>query len=1287
MVSRLYAITCVCGKRLVVDQAMLGKTGKCAHCQANVFVDPKLALPYTDEGPTEEEKRALAGMSNDGVPVEWKPGDVILDLYEVTGLLGEGGMGKVYKVIHRGWNMPLAVKSPKARIVLRGDGAANFEQECETWVNLGLHPNIVSCHYVRRLGGVPRVFAEFVDDGSLWEWIQNGRLYKGGPAKAIARICDFGIQMCWGLQHAHDRGLVHQDVKNANVLIAGGECAKVTDFGLARAKAMVESDTASAIITGGDVTNVGMTRFYCSPEQANREKLSKKTDMWSWAMSILEAFTVKVVWYKGTEGPVILQKFIEQSAHNPRILPIPTPLAAVMKRCLEFDPEKRPASMSEIAAQVAEAYKSVTGHAYHRVQPRASEALANSLNNRALSLLDLGRGQHAEQSWGMALKADPHHPESTYNWGLYRWRTGRLTDDAFLSRLGDIAKFHPRERAPLWLLAQVYMEQCEFRQAARLLRELAQAMPERRDIHDALRTAELNMNATRRMELSYEGHQDALTAIVCSRDGRYVLTGSEDNTVRMWDRSTGVCVRVFEGHTNSVTSVHITTDSQIVMSSSEDRTIKLWNAQNGACLRTLEGHADAVQDVAFSEDGHLALSAGRDGTLRVWDVRERKCEQVIEAHPGGVLSVSMDPPALAAVSAGQDGMVRVWDVRARRCTHVLPGHTGPVNAIRMTEDTRVAISGGEDHALRVWHPGTGKLIATFEGHKAPVSGVALSHNGKFAASCGIDKTVRLWDVATGRCINTLAGHALETTAVAFPRDLKQLFSASRDKKAAAWCLGITKEGHVAPTIICQAISSEAAQSLDKAFEQSLLAARKALDSGDALAAAHHARTARNQPGRRRAPEAMTIWRELYTRLPRTSFNGAWEHATISEIQEPISEICLTTGGRVGLVVSGKNTMSTWDLIRVNQIQAFEQDTGSIESASMSFDGKWVLTGAWEIKLWDALKGVHVRTFERQSDIVNALAIGPDGKFALSAQARSVRLWETATGRAMGELQGHTADVNTVAWSSDGRLALTGGEDKRILVWEIATGKCLLAMDGHAQPVRSCCFSFDGMFAVSGGGSIWQRPGEVKVWDLTTGQCVHTFEGHSDSVQAVHISADSRYVLSGSRDKSVQMWDMITGKHVHTFEGHSDGVETCAFTMDGRYVVSGSKDQTIRVWALDWVLDDRPPAPWDAGAEPIVRNFLVGCTPYATELDPDKDANEKKIMQALTRKGHPKYGEAELNRLSFMLGCAGYGWLHPQGVMGVVERMASAWHLPKGLPERPGAESGMAHTIMKRFWGR
>ncbi|MDH5639032.1 MAG: protein kinase, partial [Nitrospinota bacterium] len=147
----------------------------------------------------------------DEIASEWETGDVILDLYEVTGLLGEGGMGKVYKVLHRNWNIDLAVKSPKPSELEKAGGVETFEEEAETWVNLGLHPNTVSCYYVRRLGGIPRVFAEYVDGGSMQDWIKDGRL------SDIGGMLDVAIQFAWGLDYSHERGLVHQDIKPANV--------------------------------------------------------------------------------------------------------------------------------------------------------------------------------------------------------------------------------------------------------------------------------------------------------------------------------------------------------------------------------------------------------------------------------------------------------------------------------------------------------------------------------------------------------------------------------------------------------------------------------------------------------------------------------------------------------------------------------------------------------------------------------------------------------------------------------------------------------------------------------------------------------------------------------------------------------------------------------------------------------------------------------------------------------------------------------------------------------------
>ena len=236
-------------------------------------------------------------------PREWRTGDVVLGLYEVAGLLGQGGMGRVYRVHHRGWGVDLAVKVPLKQALDAAGGVEAFEREAETWVNLPLHPHMVSCYYVRRLEGIPRVFAEFVDGGTLGDAIRTRRL------STLDSILDTAIQFAWGLHDAHEQGLVHRDVKPANVMITAEGVTKVTDFGLAGARiapapiASGSGDTTAMAAGGG-----GGTPAYMSPEQWAGKPLSRRTDVWSWGLSILEAFVGQRTWQVGPAASKVLEE-------------------------------------------------------------------------------------------------------------------------------------------------------------------------------------------------------------------------------------------------------------------------------------------------------------------------------------------------------------------------------------------------------------------------------------------------------------------------------------------------------------------------------------------------------------------------------------------------------------------------------------------------------------------------------------------------------------------------------------------------------------------------------------------------------------------------------------------------------------------------------------------------------------------------------------------------------------------------------------------------------------------
>jgi serine/threonine protein kinase len=188
----------------------------------------------------------------------------------VEGELGEGGMGTVYLLVRsQSTGQRFAVKKTWFR---NEASQRNFLSELQTWLDLPEHPHLVACRFFRTVEAELAIFAEYVESGSLEACIAERRLTQ------LDHILDVAIQFAWGLHAAHELGLVHQDVKPGNVLMTPDSVAKVSDFRLARARAVAGERGAG----GGEnllMSCGGMTEAYCSPEQAAYHPLSRKTDL------------------------------------------------------------------------------------------------------------------------------------------------------------------------------------------------------------------------------------------------------------------------------------------------------------------------------------------------------------------------------------------------------------------------------------------------------------------------------------------------------------------------------------------------------------------------------------------------------------------------------------------------------------------------------------------------------------------------------------------------------------------------------------------------------------------------------------------------------------------------------------------------------------------------------------------------------------------------------------------------------------------------------------------------
>ena len=1239
---------------------------------------------------TRAEVTGRSFATEDEIPAVWEEGDLLLDLYRVEGILGEGGMGTVYKVRHRGWNLNLAVKSPKQEALRGAGGTGGFIDEAEYWVDLGLHTHIVSCYYVRTLGGIPRVFAEYVEGGSLADWISPsqrgdnqenghdrrnggsglGRLYEGGPEAALERILDIAIQFAWGLGYAHERGMVHKDVKPANVMMTPDGIAKVTDFGLAGARPGTEvalDDGAGGSVL---VDGTGMTPAYCSPEQARahaeaqagvppneRTKLTRRTDIWSWAISVLEMFLGEWTTVTGLAAPSLLEQCLESGATVEGPPAMPAELAELLRQCLENDPEARPRDFGAVADRLLQLYQSETGKPYRQQEPEPLELRADELNNRAISLLDLGRSDEAERLLEEALAADSQHLEATYNRGLVLWRSARVSDLGLLRQLDELRPMHPGSWQPDYLVGLVHLERGDGALAVEALEAAARAVGERPEILRALATGRSEVAGSPATARTCGRHDETVRSVAFSPDGWYALSGSDDRTLKLWEVETDRCVRTLEGHDGNVTSVAFSPDGRSALSGSWDNTLKLWELETGRCVRTFEGHEDYVGSVAFRPDGRYALSGSSDGTLKLWEVETGRRVITCAGHEESVTSVDFSPDGRYALSGSWDNTLKLWEVETGRCVRTIEGHKSGVSSVSFSPDGRYALSGSWDKTLKLWEVETGRCVRTFEGRGGDVRFVAFCPDGRYALSGSMDNTLKLWEVETGRCVRTFEGHKHVVESVAFSPDGRYALSGSHDKTLKLWELGSPRLQGFAVAVPRGAAELSG---LESRMRQHTERARLAIKAGQHSEATVEIREAQRLPGFERAPELLGLWHQVGQYGQRRGLSEAWMCGRLEGHERRVMCVAFSPDGRYALSGSQDKTLKLWEVETGRCVRTTAGHEGRVMSVGCSPDGRYALSGSGDetLKLWEVETGWCVRTIEGHEQPVSSVACGPDGRYALSGSGdKTLKLWEIKTGRCVRTFEGHEELVTSVAFSPDGRDALSGSWDKTLKLWEIETGRCVRTFGEHEQIVESVTFSPDSRYALSGG----YGDKTLMLWEVKTGQCVRTFEGHENSVVSVSFSPDGRYALSGSHDKTLKLWEVETGRCVRTIEGHEVWVNSVAFSPDGRYALSGSYDRTPRLWELDWEYEFPDPVDWDEGARPYLETFLTLHTPYAGELPTDRDPSKKEVQRALSRQGHPSWSEDDFERLLTEMAWRGFGWLRPEGVRRKLEEMAAERH--------------------------
>lgn len=1178
------------------------------------------------------------------VPFEWSIGDIILNTYEVKEIYSSGGMALVYRVHHRGWGIDLAVKTPRPELLSSADAAESFMREAETWVSLGLHPHLVSCYYVRALGGIPRIFMEYANGGSLEEGVEHGWLYRGSHAEVNKRLLDYAIQFAWGLHFAHEKGLIHQDVKPANVLLTRDGLAKVTDFGIAHARELIQDQERIAkpvqLPENGRksvrVDTVGLTPLYCSPEQAAAKPLSRRTDIWSWAVSILELYIGKKSWKSGPLADEGLKQYLETGPELSSIPHMPDGLVHLLQDCFHQDPEDRPRDMHAVAEQLQAVYHQVTGVSYPRTEPRIDTILADTLNNRAVSMIDLGREKDALEFFNQALKAQVSHPAAVFNRSLFLWRTGQMTDQEVVASLKESITRHASDWEPSYFLSLVLVERGDTGEAAQVAKATLQSNGNLPPFDSVLEAAERSIPSVGGCVRVLNKEAGLVNSVDISPNGNMVLTGSSDGVVRLWDLAKGTCVRTLPGHEQLVRVVRFTPDGLHAVSASWDETLRYWDLVKGECLAVLQGHTDYVQDMALTPDGRQVVSCSADGTIRIWDLETGRCSSILTGHTDTVWSVAVAPTGTMAVSASFDSTLRLWDLASGRCLGIFDWLRACTSNLEFTPDGGHVLLGAGDNRLWLVDLSTGQPVRSFRGHTGGINAIQVSKTGSWAISGGMDGTVRVWDMGTGRCLRTFSGHRSPVNAVAVCTNRRLVVSGSSDQSARVW---LYMPGARAPHITVFPRSSQDVLELSAQVESDLKQVDEYIAQADYSSALELVSRLRIGPEYRQNPRLLEYWDRVGRKGVRQGLVDIWLLNSALTHAAGVNSLTLSRDGKTALLASDDQTAAVWSLHSGKALHTLRGQSGQVHGAIFAPGEQHVLTASADgaLRLWELQNEVCIRVLLGHTSDVNGVALSPDGRVAASAcNDQTLRIWDVNDGRCLKTMKGHTHFVRVVAFTPDGTRLISASWDKTLRIWDLDRGEALHVLAGHTEVVDVLALTADGRIAASGG-----TDRSLRLWDLTGGYPLAVFEPVPSGITALAFTPDGRTLFSGEDDGSIRIWSIPEGNLLRVIKAHKERVTALGVTRDGSQLVSTGTDRLLKTWRLDWQYAILKNTPQDDSFNSLLDSFLELHRPY--------------VNGSPARAGKPVWEKADLDQLLEDLSYQGYGGIDTEAVVGALRQ--------------------------------
>ncbi len=985
--------------------------------------------------------------------------------YEIERELARGGMGVVFRARQISLNRPVALKMILAGQLADETDVKRFYTEAEAAANLD-HPGIVPIFEVGQHEGQHYFSMGFVEGQSLAQRLTEGPLPPREAADLMARVAD-------AIDFAHQRGVIHRDLKPGNILLDPNGNPRVTDFGLAK---RLQSD--SGLTGSGEIMG---TPCYVPPEQArgDRGAVGPLVDVYALGATLYALVTGRPPFLAATAMEIVLQVLSDEPVPPRRLnASVPPDLETICLKCLQKEPARRYASAADLAADL----RRFSGGEPIQARPvsRAERAWRWCHRNPAIATLTAAVG----------LSLLGGIIASSY----FAWQANTRYHQA-------LASAEAADRSRRQLLERVYISDMQKLQAQwgklsfNVEDLLAANHPDSTGGID-LRRFEwyfwkrqlITLGASHRV---FEGHEGVVHDLAYTPDSRYLATAGFDGTVRIWDVATGDPVHILRPGPSSFTSVAFSPDGTRLAAAQGSGNLALrdsgvvivWEWRTNREVRRLEGQTGGVYSVAFSHDGHRLATAGYDGTARIWDVASGEVRHTVAPGRGQAFGVAFSPDDRMLATGHESAAIILWDETTGRLRKTLTGHRDAVTCVAFSPDGSRLASSSHDSTTQIWEVSSGANLRVLTGASSWVQSVAWSRDGSRVLTAGWDGTARVWDAERGEEKLTLVGHGSFVQSALFSPDEKSIATAANDRTARLWSAGPRPQDRL---LRADTTSGTGYPSFTPDGRYLLVTNINYVQQLWDLAAGKLIRSWRGGAGMIR-PDG----REIATELGGGTI----------EIRE-------TSTGRV--------------------LRRFSTDPGGCQSLFYSPDGRWLVTSGlpWfrrtetsYAQVWDAHSGRLVQTITGHPGWVSEVRFNPDNRLmATAGYDGAAKLWDTREWSLVRTIRDHDEAIDSLAISPDGRRLVTGSFDGTVRLWDIETGRQLHRMRGHLGGVLRVAFSPDSRRVASGG-----HDGVTRLWDVNSAQEMLALAGHTGYIFGIAFRPDGNLLVSTSGD-GIRVWD-------------------------------------------------------------------------------------------------------------------------------------------------------------------